>query len=209
MFRQVVLKPVLEAPLPCTFCISPLSNTPDSTHHLVSRDCKNWIGCLIIRETYKMCRARGPLGLGQVWEALVYGIKVSREQFRSYYKWHWATKRHNPINLNGELAISGYTSDSDWVGRAPDATKFRILQIYANEERLSEATANRKEDGWAHVIFLLLAVYKHTQWKVGSVSHSFLFVCMYLIHIYIIFSILPPKCVYVVAINLICCQGNQ
>ncbi len=70
MFRQVVLKPVLEAPLPCTFCMSPLSNTPDSTtHHLVSRDCKNWIGCLIIRETYKMCRARGPLG--QVWEALV------------------------------------------------------------------------------------------------------------------------------------------
>ncbi len=27
-----------------------------------------------------------------------------------------------------------------------DATEFRILQIYANEERLSGATANRKED---------------------------------------------------------------
>ncbi len=136
MFRQVVLKPVLEAPLPCTFCISPLSNTPDSTHHLVSRDCKNWIGCLIIRETYKMCRARGPLG--QVCEALVYDIKVSREQFRSYYKWHWATKRHNPINLNGELAISGYTSDSDWVGRVQRCNKVQILQLYANEERLSK-----------------------------------------------------------------------
>ncbi len=36
----VVFKPVLQAPLPCTFCMSPLSDTPDSTHQLVSRDCK-------------------------------------------------------------------------------------------------------------------------------------------------------------------------
>ncbi len=32
-------------------------------------------------------------------------------------------------------------------GVSSDATKFRILQLYANEERLSGATANRKEDG--------------------------------------------------------------
>ncbi len=31
-------------PLPCTFCMSPLSSTPDSTHQLVRRDCKNLIG---------------------------------------------------------------------------------------------------------------------------------------------------------------------
>ncbi len=38
---SVFPKPVLEAPLPCTLCMSPLSNTPDSTHQLVSRVCKN------------------------------------------------------------------------------------------------------------------------------------------------------------------------
>ncbi len=65
-----------------------------------------------------------------------------------------------------------------------DATKFRIPQLYANEERLLGATANWKEDGRAHVIVLLSAVDKHTQWKkVGSVSHSFLFVCTDLIYI--------------------------
>ncbi len=37
----VLPKPVLEDPLPCTFCMSPSSNTPDSTHQLVSRDSKN------------------------------------------------------------------------------------------------------------------------------------------------------------------------
>ncbi len=36
----VVFKPVLHAPLPCTVCMYPLSDTPDSTHQLVSRDCK-------------------------------------------------------------------------------------------------------------------------------------------------------------------------
>ncbi len=55
-FKAVVFKPVLQAPLPCTFCMSSLSDTPDSTHQLISRDCKTWIGCLT-RETYKMCRA--------------------------------------------------------------------------------------------------------------------------------------------------------
>ncbi len=39
--KPVLPKPVLEDTLPCTFCLSPLSNTPDSTHQLVSRDCKN------------------------------------------------------------------------------------------------------------------------------------------------------------------------
>ncbi len=59
-----------------------------------------------------------------------------------------------------------------------DVTKFRIPQLYANEERLSGATANRKEDDRAHVIVLLSAVDERTQWeKVGSVSHTFLFVC--------------------------------
>ncbi len=33
----------------------PSSITPDSTHQLISGDCKTWIGCLI-KETYTMCR---------------------------------------------------------------------------------------------------------------------------------------------------------
>ncbi|XP_067306839.1 olfactory receptor 2K2-like [Pseudorasbora parva] len=37
---QVDFKPVLEDPQPCTFCMSPSSNTPDSTHELISRDRK-------------------------------------------------------------------------------------------------------------------------------------------------------------------------
>ncbi len=41
LHRAVLPKPVLEAPLPCIFCMCLLSNTPDSTHQLVSRDCKN------------------------------------------------------------------------------------------------------------------------------------------------------------------------
>ncbi len=32
---------------------------------------------------------------------------------RSHYKLHSATKQHDPIHFNGELAISGDTSDSD------------------------------------------------------------------------------------------------
>ncbi len=51
----VVFKPVLQAPLPCTFCMSPLSDTPNSTHQLVRLQDLNWV-CLL-RETYKMCRA--------------------------------------------------------------------------------------------------------------------------------------------------------
>ncbi len=82
------------------------------------------------------------------------------------------TKRHDPIHFNGELPISGDTSDSEqyrplatgW-GVSSDATKFRILQLYANEEWLSGVTANRKEDGRAHVIVLFSAVDKHSQWK--------------------------------------------
>ncbi len=46
------------------------------------------------------------------------------------------------------------------VGDRMGRGKFRILQLYANEDRLSGATANGKEDGWAHVIVLLSAVDK-------------------------------------------------
>ncbi len=44
--HAVFFKPVLQAPLLCTFCMSPLSDTPDSTHQLFSRACKTWIGCV-------------------------------------------------------------------------------------------------------------------------------------------------------------------
>ncbi len=70
-------------------------------------------------------------------------------------------------------------------GVSSDATKFRILQLYANEERLSGVTANRKEDGWAHVIVLLSAVDKHTQWEKNRLCFSFIFVCMYGLNSYL------------------------
>ncbi len=70
-------------------------------------------------------------------------------------------------------------------GVSSDATKFRILQLYANEERLSGATANRKEDGWAHVIVLLSAVDKHTRWEKNRLCFSFIFVCMYGLNSYL------------------------
>ncbi len=57
---SVLPKPVLEAPLPCTFCMSPLSNTPDSTHQLVSRDWKNYIGCVWLGRHTK-CAGQGVL----------------------------------------------------------------------------------------------------------------------------------------------------
>ncbi len=56
----VVFKPVLQAPLPCTFCMSPLSDTPDSTHQLVSRDCKTWIGC-VWQGRHTKCAGQGCL----------------------------------------------------------------------------------------------------------------------------------------------------
>ncbi len=70
-------------------------------------------------------------------------------------------------------------------GVSSNATKFRILKIYANEERLSGATANRKEDGWAHMIVLLSAVDKHTQWKKSRLCFSFIFVCMSVFNLYL------------------------
>ncbi len=50
----------LQAPLPCTFCMSPLSDTPDSTHQLVSRDCKTWIGC-VWQGRHTKCAGQGCL----------------------------------------------------------------------------------------------------------------------------------------------------
>ncbi len=70
---------------------------------------------------------------------------------RSHYKRHSVTKQHDPIHFNGGLAVSGDTSHSDhWRpngGVSSDVTKFRILQLYANEEQFAGATANRIEDG--------------------------------------------------------------
>ncbi len=37
-------KPVLEDPLPCTFCMSPSSNTPDSTHQLIVETARTKLG---------------------------------------------------------------------------------------------------------------------------------------------------------------------
>ncbi len=51
--RPVVLKPVLEYPQPCTFCMSPSSITPDSTHQLISGDRNTWSRCVRYEETYK------------------------------------------------------------------------------------------------------------------------------------------------------------
>ncbi len=65
---------VLADPLLCTFCMSPLFNTPDSDHQLVRREIHelNWV--FQIRETYKMCRAVGPMD--QDWKPLAYATQV-------------------------------------------------------------------------------------------------------------------------------------
>ncbi len=47
-------------PLSCIFCMSPWSNTPDSTHQLVSRDCKNYIRCVWLGRHTK-CAGQGIL----------------------------------------------------------------------------------------------------------------------------------------------------
>ncbi len=60
LFRTVVFKPVLQAPLPSTFCLSTLSDTPDSTHQLVSRDCKTWIVC-VWQGRHTKCAGQGCL----------------------------------------------------------------------------------------------------------------------------------------------------
>ncbi len=65
---------VLADSLLCTFCMSPLFNTPDSDHQLVRREIHelNWV--FQIRETYKMCRAVGPMD--QDWKPLAYATQV-------------------------------------------------------------------------------------------------------------------------------------
>ncbi len=83
-----------------------------------------------------------------------------------------STKQHNPIHFNGELVICSDTSDSEHVQRRDKVQNPSNLCKWR-----AGATANRKEDGWAHVIVLLSAVDKHT--KVGSVSNSFLFVILW------------------------------
>ncbi len=67
--------------------------------------------------------------------------------------------------------ISLWIANEHFISQTRNMSKFRILQLYANEERLLGATANRKEDGWAHV-FVLLAVDKHTQRKHSRLGFS-------------------------------------
>ncbi len=45
-FKAVVFKPVLQAPLPCIFCTSPLSDTPNSGLAVSSNELMSWIGCV-------------------------------------------------------------------------------------------------------------------------------------------------------------------
>ncbi len=67
-FKPVVFKPVLQAPLPCTFCMSPLLDTQFRSWCLYLRADELNQACPI-RKTYKMCRA-GVLA-GQVWKPLL------------------------------------------------------------------------------------------------------------------------------------------
>ncbi len=60
---------------------TPLPDTPDSTHQIVSRDSKTWFGCLT-KETYKMCRP-GVLA-GQVWEPLHCTIHIKSDSLQSF-----------------------------------------------------------------------------------------------------------------------------
>ncbi len=58
--RSVVFNPGPGDPLLCTFCVSPLFNTPDSDHQLIKREIHVLNRVCQIRETYKMCRAVCP-----------------------------------------------------------------------------------------------------------------------------------------------------
>ncbi len=69
-FTTVVLKPVLEYPQPCTFCMSPSSITPDSTHQLISGDCKTEVG-VSDKGRHTKCAVLGVLH-GEVWKPLLY-----------------------------------------------------------------------------------------------------------------------------------------
>ncbi len=48
-FKAVVFKPVLQAPLPCTFCMSPLSDTPISGPFLNTKFTKFGLAFSVVR----------------------------------------------------------------------------------------------------------------------------------------------------------------
>ncbi len=59
----------LEPPQHCTFCMSPLSMTPDWTYQLISSNSKTWNGCVRQRRHTK-CAVLGRLQ-ERVWEPLI------------------------------------------------------------------------------------------------------------------------------------------
>ncbi len=76
----MVFKPVLQEPLPCTFCMSSLSDTPDSSHQLVSRDCKAWIGC-VWQGRHKKCAGQVWKPLGMLVAGLLHGKQVCNKVY--------------------------------------------------------------------------------------------------------------------------------
>ncbi len=88
----------LEYPQPCTFCMSPSSITPDSTHQLISGECKTWSGCVRYRETYKMCSAGGTSWRGLRTTGILYSFEFFISLCLSCFKWVGVLKK---IDLAG------------------------------------------------------------------------------------------------------------
>ncbi len=97
----------LEPPQHCTFCMSPLSITPDSTHQLISSNSKTWNGCVRQRRHAK-CAVLGRLQ-ERVWKTLFYGITVKntlfgtfilrsvRKRFFGKLKWFFCHCHEHPV----------------------------------------------------------------------------------------------------------------
>ncbi len=77
----------LEPPQHCTFCMSPLSITPDSTHQLISSNSKTWNRCVRQRRHAK-CAVLGRLQ-ERVWEPLNH-IGPWQWRFHFHLKSYWS-----------------------------------------------------------------------------------------------------------------------
>ncbi len=96
----MVFKPVLQAPLPCTFCMCPLSDTPDSTHQLVSRDCKTWTGC-VDKGHIQNVQGRGACRTGLKTTA----VEDGADSFALINKYHLFTSRCKSVKVADLVAF--------------------------------------------------------------------------------------------------------
>ncbi len=140
------------------------------------RSRKSLFICIKLKDS-ELCRVAGHAPSSRQ-RSLSLSIACCRSCRRKSPALHWNEWDRVALSLSVACSVNGAWSVSS------DATKFRIPQLYANEERLLGATANRKEDGWAHVIVLLSAVDKHAMEK-SRLRFSFIFVYMHGFNLYL------------------------